>query len=152
MSEEDGRRLVRTFQQSYPGVPAYWRAIIEFAKREGYTYTLDQRRYKVPLDMMNSGDAWKVEGTVISHPIQGTGAGMFLAAISQVPEARIQTNMHDGVFWIVDEGPAGVEESEYILNKLNNTPYQEMWDMDAPLAIPLLYEGSKIGTSYADVK
>jgi len=152
MTELEGRKLVNTFKRAYPGVPAYWRAIIDFAKQHGYTYTLAQRRWKVPIEMLSGSDAWKVEGTVISHPIQGTGGDMFYAAISQVPDARIQTNMHDGIFWAVDEGPAGKEESEYILEQMNKTPYEALWGMPNPLSIKLEYEGSKIGSSYADVK
>lgn len=152
MTEMEGRKLVSTFKRAYPQVPNYWDNIIAFAAKYGYSYTLAQRRYKVPKDMLQGSDAWKVEGTIISHPIQGTGAEQFLAALSSVPDARIQTNMHDGIFWVVDEGPAGKEESEYILNAMNQTNYQKLWDLPDPLSIPLLYEGSKIGTSYADVK
>lgn len=152
MTEMEGRKLVNTFKRSYPGVPAYWNAIIDFAKTNGYSYTLAQRRYKVPIEMLSSSDAWKVEGTVISHPIQGTGAEMFLGALSSVPDARIQTNMHDGIFWIVDDGPEGKEESEYILEQMNKTPYESLWNMQSPLSIKLEYEGSRLGTSYADVK
>lgn len=152
MSEIEGRKLVSTFKRTYPGIPAYWDAIIQFARQHGYSYTLAQRRYKVPIDMLTSSDAWKVEGTVISHPIQGTGGEMFLAAISQVPEARMQTSLHDGVFWLVDDTPQGTEEADYILRRMNSTPYESLWQMDKPLPIKLEYEGSKIGTSYADVK
>jgi DNA polymerase I-like protein with 3'-5' exonuclease and polymerase domains len=151
LNEMEGRKLVNTFKRTYPGVPSYWNAILDFAKTHGYSYTLAQRRYKVPLDMLASSDAWKVEGTLISHPIQGTGGEMFLAAISQVPDARIQTSLHDGVFWVLDEDTAK-EESDHILNAMNKTPYQQLWSMPEPLAIPLLYEASKIGTNYADVK
>lgn len=152
MTEMEGRKLVRTFKNAYPGVEGYWNAIVEFAKEHGYSYTMAQRRYKVSKEMLASSDAWKVEGTVISHPIQGTGAEMFLAALSSVPDARIQTNMHDGIFWIVDDGPAGVEEARDILERMNNTPYEKLWGLPGPLPIKLEYEGSRIGTSYADVK
>jgi hypothetical protein len=53
---------------------------------------------------------------------------------------------------VVDEGQAGKDEAEHILESMNNTNYQRLWDLPDPLPIPLLYEGSKIGTSYADVK
>jgi DNA polymerase I-like protein with 3'-5' exonuclease and polymerase domains len=152
MTELEGRKLTKTFSRAYPGVPQYWDNIVEFAKQNGYSYTLAQRRWKVPKEMLEGSDSWKVEGTIISHPIQGTGGEMFLAALSSVPDARIQTNMHDGIFWIVDEGPAGKEEAEHILDAMNKTNYQRLWDLPNPLQIPLLYEGSKIGTSYADVK
>lgn len=152
MNEMEGRKLVNTFKRAYPNVPGYWNSIVDFAKTNGYSYTLAQRRWKVPMDMLQGSDAWKVEGTVISHPIQGTGAEMFLAALSSVPDARIQTNMHDGIFWVVDEGKAGEDEAASILERMNKTPYEDLWAMSQPLSIPLLYEGSKIGTSYADVK
>ena len=151
LTEMEGRKLVSTFKRTYPGVPGYWDAILAFAKQHGYAYTLAQRRYKVPIDMLSSSDAWKVEGTLISMPIQGTGAEMFLAAISQVPDERIQTNLHDGIFWILEEATAR-EESEHILHKMNATPYQSLWNMPEPLSIELLYEGSKLGHNYADVK
>ena len=150
LTELEGRKLVNAFKRAYPGVPAYWDAIIEFAKQNGYSYTLAQRRYKVPKDMLNSSESWKVEGTIISHPIQGTGGEMFLAALSQVPDARIQTNMHDGIFWVIDRDAP--DEAEYILEQMNKTPYEALWQMSQPLQIPLLYEGSKLGTSYANVK
>lgn len=148
MTEAEGRMLTKTFRDLYPNVPKYWNAIIEFAKQNGYSYTLAQRRWKVPKEMLMGDDAWKVEGTVISHPIQGTGGEMFLAAISQVPDARIQTTLHDGVFFIVDDQ----EEADYIHERMQNTPYQQLWDLPEPLAIPLVYEGTKLGTSFADVK
>lgn len=152
MSEIEGRKLVNTFKRVYPGVPAYWDAIVDFAKKNGYTYTLSQRRWKVPIEMLQGSDSWKVEGTVISHPIQGTGGDMFLGALSSVPNALIQTNMHDGIFWVVEDSPAGEQESRDILDQMNATNYQKLWDLPEPLAIPLLYEGSRLGTSYADVK
>lgn len=152
MTELEGRKLTYTFRDRYPNVPKYWAAIVQFAKENGFSYTLDQRRWKVPKDMLSGSDAWKVEGTVISHPIQGTGGGMFLAALSSVPDARIQTNMHDGIFWVLDEGPAGAEEFEHILHSMNATDYQALWDLPDPLPIPLLYEATKIGTSYAQLK
>lgn len=152
MSEVDGRRLTRTFQNKYRRVPEYWKNIVAFAKEYGYSYTLAQRRWKAPKEMLNSSDAWKIEGTVISHPIQGTGGEMFLGALSSVPDARMQMSLHDGVFWVLDEGPAGKEEFEHILEQMNATDYQQLWDLPNPLSIPLLYEASRLGTSYADVK
>jgi DNA polymerase I-like protein with 3'-5' exonuclease and polymerase domains len=152
LTELEGRKLVSTFKRTYPGVPSYWEAIIQFAKEHGFSYTLSQRRYKAPKEMLNSSDAWKVEGTLISHPIQGTGGDMFLAAISQVPDERMQTSLHDGVFWLLDEDGHEQDQANHILQRMNETPYQSLWSMPEPLSIPLLYEPSKIGSNYADVK
>jgi DNA polymerase I-like protein with 3'-5' exonuclease and polymerase domains len=149
MTEIEGRMLQKTFKTRYRGVPGYWDSIIAFAKKNGYSYTLAQRRWKVPVEMLDSGsEAWKVEGTVISHPIQGSGAEMFLAAISQVPEARLQTTMHDGIFWVVDDQA----EADHIHHQLQQTPYQQLWNLPEPLSIPLVYEATKLGDNYADVK
>lgn len=145
MAESDGRMLTKTFTNSYVRVPDYWKAIIAFAKEHGYTYTLAQRRYKVG-NYLQGSDAWKVEGTVISHPIQGTGADMFYAAVSQVREAILMTTLHDGLFWAVREEA----EAKDIVDRLNATPYDELWGVKLP--IPLLYEESKLGLNFSDVK
>lgn len=152
MSELEGRKLVSTFKRTYSGVEGYWNAIIAYAREHGHSYTLAQRRWKVPVEMLSGADAWKVEGTVISHPIQGTGAEQFYAALSSVPDARIQTNLHDGIFHIVDDSPEGTQEAEHIIHAMNATDYGKLWQMPQGLSIPLLYEESKLGTSYADVK
>ena len=148
MTETEGRMLTRTFRDLYGGVPKYWEAIVAFAKQHGYSYTLAQRRWKVPSEMMSGDESWKVEGTIISHPIQGTGGEMFLAAISQVPEARMQTSLHDGIFWLVDDQ----DEADYIFERMQKTPYEELWGLGERLPIPLIYEATKLGSSYADVK
>ena len=145
MAESDGRMLVNTFQNTYVCVPKYWKAIIAFAKEHGYSYTLAQRRYKVG-DYLKGSDAWKVEGTVISHPIQGTGADMFYAAVSQVREAILMTTLHDGLFWAVREEA----EAKDIVERMNATPYDELWGEKLP--IQLLYEESKLGLNFSDVK
>lgn len=152
MPEADGRRLVNTFKRKYRRVPEYWDNIVAFAKEYGYSYTLAQRRWKAPKDLLNSSDAWKVEGTVISHPIQGTGGEMALAAMSSVPDELLQMGLHDGLFWILPEDGREKERAASILERMNATDYQSLWNLPTPLPIPLLYEASKIGTSYADVK
>lgn len=152
MSEADGRRLVNTFKSTYRRIPEYWDNIVEFARQYGYTYTLAGRRWKAPQDMLNSSDAWKLEGTIISHPIQGTGGEMFLAATSSVPDEIMQTSLHDGVFWCIEEDGHEQEHADSILDRMNKTDYAQLWALNQPLSIPLLYEGSKIGSSYADVK
>ena len=152
MSDADGRRLVNTFKYKYRRVPEYWDNIIAFAKEYGYSYTLAQRRWKAPKEMLNSSDAWKVEGTVISHPIQGTGGEMALAAMSSVPDELLQMSLHDGLFWLIPEDSHEKEHAQSILERMNATDYQSLWNLPTPLPIPLLYEASKIGISYADVK
>jgi DNA polymerase I-like protein with 3'-5' exonuclease and polymerase domains len=147
MTETEGRQLVNLFKRTYPGIPAYWNSIIEFARQNGYSYTLAQRRYKVPLAMLNSSDAWKVEGTIISHPIQGTAGEQFYAMLSQVPEARVITTLHDATYFIVDDEQEGLD----IARRANSTPYDDLWALDKPLPVKLPYDCS-FGFSFADIK
>lgn len=153
MEEHVGRSLVKTFNRSYPGVSNYWKSIIAFAKENGYTYTLAQRRWKVPKEMLQGSEAWKVEGTVISHPIQGTGGDMMYAALTQLDEDdKLQTSLHDGQFFVVPDDQWAKERTDEMLRRMNATPYESLWALNKPLAIPLEYEGTKLGKSYADVK
>lgn len=140
MDINTGNQLVRAFKQMYPGIPKYWDAIVEFAKQNGYSYTLAQRRYKVPKDF-----DWKVEGTVISHPIQGTGAEMMYAAIAYTRGHKYIFNLHDGQFFgIKDEA-----ESVVIENKLNSIDYESLWGVKLP--IKLLFE-KNVGKNLGEVK
>lgn len=147
MTEPEGRQLVNLFKRTYPGIPAYWNTIIEFARQNGYSYTIAQRRYKVPIDMLNSSDAWKVEGTIISHPIQGTAGEQFYAMLSQVPEARVITTLHDATYFVVDDKDEGLD----IARRANDTPYDVLWALDKALPVKLPYDCS-FGQSFADIK
>ena len=131
------------FKSSYPGVPEYWDRIIDFAKQNGYSYTLAGRRYKV--HKWSGRDAWGTEGTVISHPIQGTAGEQFHAALAQVRESKLITTLHDASFFAVDS----LEEGREIEHKMNATPYNELWNVDLPIALP--YDG-KIGRNFSEVK
>lgn len=134
--------LLNMFTSTYPGVPAYWDKIIAFARTSGYTYTLAQRRYKV----CNWGSkSWQTEGTVISHPIQGTGGDQFHAAIAQVRESLLITTLHDASFFAVKDQ----EEANEIEHKMNATPYEELWNVSLPIGLP--YDG-KLGANFSEVK
>lgn len=140
MDVNTGNQLVRAFKTMYPGIPKYWDAIIQFAKETGYTYTLAQRRYKVPKEF-----DFRVEGTVISHPIQGTAAEMMYAAIAHTRGHKYIFNLHDGQFY----GVWSVEESEVIEKKLNGIDYDKLWGVELP--IKLLFE-KNVGKNLGEVK
>ena len=143
MTFGEAAMLLNMFKQTYPGVPEYWDRIIDFARQNGYSYTLAGRRYKV--HKWSGRDAWGTEGTVISHPIQGTGGEQFHAALSQVRESRLITTLHDASFFAVDS----LEEGREIERLMNATPYNELWNVDLPIGLP--YDG-KIGRNFSEVK
>lgn len=140
MSVDTGNQLVRAFKRMYPGIPMYWDAIIAFAKQNGYTYTLAQRRYKVPKDF-----DWRVEGTIISAPIQGTGAEMTYAAIAHTRDHKLAFTLHDALFHII----TNPSEADTIENKLNSIDYDALWGVKLP--IKLLFE-KNVGTNLGEVK
>lgn len=143
MSEEDGYYMQRIFKRSYPGVPRYWNSIIAFARTNGYTYTLAQRRFKV--HKWDSNEAWKTEGIVISHPIQGTAAEHLHATMTACHDHVMMTTLHDATFFAV----SGDEEAKEIDAKMNTVDYQSMWNIELPISLPFEF---KVGSSFADVK
>lgn len=143
MSEEDGYYMQNVFKKAYPGVPRYWDAIIRFAKANGYTYTLAQRRFKVT--EWGGQDAWKSEGIALSMPIQGTAAEHLHATMTACHDHVMMTTLHDAMFFAV----SGDEEAKELHNKMNSVNYEAMWDVELPIALPFEY---KVGHSFKDVK
>lgn len=144
MEESQGRYFVNFFQRTYPGVPAYWRNIIAFAREHNYSYTIAQRRYKVN-GYMATQDQWRVEGTIISHPIQGSAGEQFYATLSQAREARIISTLHDATYFLVDCREEGID----IAHRINQTPYQDIWQQEIPVMLP--YDSS-FGLNFSELK
>ena len=140
MDVNTGNQLVRAFKQMYPGIPKYWDAILAFARQNGYSYTLAQRRYKV-----NGSFDFKVEGTLISHPIQGTGAEMTYAAIASTRGHKLVFTLHDGIFHAVSD----VAEADVIEQKLNSIDYEKLWGVKLPIKLPF---ERNVGKNLGEVK
>ncbi len=143
MSEQDGYYMQNLFKRSYPGVPRYWDAIINFARQNGYTYTLAQRRFKV--HKWGGREDWKTEGIVISHPIQGTAAEHFHGAMTSVHDHVMMTTLHDATFFAIHDD----EEAKEIDAKMNTVDFASLWNVELPIDLPFEY---KVGQSFADVK
>ena len=143
MSEQDGYDMQRIFKRAYTGVPKYWDAIISFAKANGYTYTLAQRRFKI--HKWDGRDAWKSEGIAISMPIQGTAGEHLHGGMTSVHDHALMTTLHDAMFFAVHSEEEAIE----INSKLNSVKFDELWNVELPVALPFEH---KIGQSFADVK
>lgn len=143
MSEQDGYYMQNLFKRVYPGVPKYWDAIIDFARQNGYTYTLANRRFKV--HKWGGRDTWKTEGIAISHPIQGTGAEHFHGAMTSCHDHVMMTTLHDATFFAVKDDVEGAE----ICDKMNATDFQSLWNIELPIDLPFEHH---VGSSFADVK
>jgi DNA polymerase I-like protein with 3'-5' exonuclease and polymerase domains len=143
MSEQDGYSMQSTFKRAYPGVPKYWDSIIHFARTNGYTYTLAQRRFKI--HKWGGRDTWKSEGIAISTPIQGTAAEHLHATMTACHDHVMMTTLHDATFFAV----SGEDEAKEIDAKMNSVNYEQMWNVELPVALPFEH---KIGNSFKDVK
>lgn len=143
MSEQDGFYMQKIFKTRYEGVPRYWDSIINFAKTNGYTYTLAQRRYKI--NKWGGQDTWKSEGIAISLPIQGTAAEHLHATMTSCHDHVMMTTLHDAMFFAV----SGEQEAKEIDAKMNSVNYEQMWNVPLPVSLPFTY---KLGTSFKDVK
>lgn len=143
MSEQDGYMMQNVFKKAYPGVPRYWDAIINFARQNGYTYTLAQRRFKV--HKWGGREAWKSEGIGISMPIQGTAAEHLHATMTACHDHVMMTTLHDAMFFAVRDD----QEAKEIDAKMNSVDYEAMWNVELPISLP--FEG-KTGSSFMDVK
>jgi len=150
MEVNTGAFLVKTFNQSYIGVPQYWDEVIKQSRLDGYTEAFGGRRFKLAYW---SSDRWMTESSAISFPIQGAGASMKEIAIAelykQVPEFQFALDLHDATFgYIPDDGRA--DEIRAKVDKvLDDIDYQQYWGFEPPISLP--YE-SKMGESFKDVK
>lgn len=144
-----GNHLVKTFANSYNGIPDYWKKSIYEARTNGFAETYGGRRFKI--SEWNT-DRWLSESSAIMVPIQGSGASMKEVAISQLakefPEFNFALDLHDASFGYTksDIAPRIFKEMEEFLNSID---YGPSWGFKPSIALP--YDG-KMGSTFADVK
>ncbi len=151
MPIETIREWSRAYAATYAGVPRYWSGAIRTAQHLGYAETLGGRRYG--LDRWRKEDEWGTGSSAINFPIQGTGSDMKELAISTLdrmfPELEFMLDLHDGIFFLVDDTPHIadlVADARAVLDSLN---YAQAWDWDAPLPMP--WDGGH-GKSWGEIK
>lgn len=142
-----------TYQQTYPGVPEYWKVQINLTKATGYVETFAGRRVQVVGDWDGSF-GWSMASTAINYRIQGTGADQKYLALSVLGPylrkmgARFAWDLHDGIyFWVPKQNTQRfAREARWILN---NLPYKKAWGFTPPIPLPW---DCKIGTSWGNLK
>lgn len=144
-----GNHLVKTFANSYDGIPDYWKRSIHEARSQGYAETYGGRRFKIHNWLQ---ERWASESSAIMVPIQGSGASMKEVAIASLakefPEFHFALDLHDASFGYVlsDDAKRIFSEMEEFLNSID---YQKFWGFKPSIALP--YDG-KMGSTFADVK
>lgn len=135
---EESANLIQMFKDAYPGVVDYWsRAVID-ARQKGYAETLDGRRIYISNWAERNG--WPASQTAINTPIQGTGAGQKCLAIWRIsvdfPEFEFFLDLHDGLYYYVDDNDEAVERCQECKKMLNNIDYSYYWGINMPIPMP----------------
>lgn len=140
MELPQAQRIHATYQRAYPGVPRYWKRAIQTAKQQGYAETLGGRRVSLIGDWTGR-EAWKLEGTAINYPIQGTGADQKYLAIMVIKPylleigAYLAWELHDGLYLYVPNHM--VERAVVDIKRmLDNLPYKQAWGITPPIGLP----------------
>ncbi len=148
VSVRDAKEYMQRYFETYSGVRAYQRQIVEQAKRDGYVSTLHGRRRWLPeLTSSNFNLRSFGERVALNMPIQGTAADIIKLAMIAVwkrlkqekLEAKLILQVHDEL--IVECPDAEGEQVAHIL--------EEEMERVVDLAVPLVAE-AHIGKSWAD--
>lgn len=149
----EAQRIHATYQQAYPGVPAYWESQIAKVKGLGYVETFGGNRIKVEGDWDGTW-GWSMGSTAINARIQGTGADQKHLAIAVLKDylrsigGRLMFDLHDGLYMAV---PSAVREKAVDVMKqlLDNLPYQKAWGFTPPIPMPW---DCKVGKAWGRLK
>jgi DNA polymerase I len=104
MGQKEGKELITTYFQKYPGVQEYITKTIEMARTKGYVETLSgRRRYYPNINAPNQAARAGDERAAINMPIQGTASDIIKLAMINIhhelpkhfPKASMLLQVHD---------------------------------------------------------
>jgi len=153
MELPEAQYIWKTYQDTYTGVPKYWKQQIALTKSCGYVETLAGRRVQV-IGNWDGSMGWSMGSTAINYRIQGTGADQKYLALSVLRPYMIEHgikfawDLHDGIyFWVPQEKTyQAAADMQWLLN---NLPYQKAWGIEPPIPLPW---DCKIGPSWGTLK
>jgi hypothetical protein len=136
----EAQRIHKIYQQTYPEVPRYWTRAIEQAKKQGYAETLAGRRVQL-VGNWDGSQSWKMEGTALNYPIQGTGGDQKYLGLKVLKDFILAEggyfawDLHDGLYWFIPD-----EKVDRITiqgkHLLDNLPYQQAWGFTPTIPMP----------------
>jgi len=124
VDKDEGWRIKRQFDKSYPGLKKWWEAQHNFARRYKYVTTAFGRRYPLPdIDHEMGHFRSKAERNSTNGPIQGTSADITKLAMALVfllckergwlRKVLMTITIHDELVFEIDEDIA--EEAVYLI-------------------------------------
>ena len=146
----EAKAYIDSYLEKYSGVRKYMKAVVEDARKTGFTKTLYGRRRYIPeLSSSNFNIRQGAERIALNTPIQGTAADLIKLAMIRVhyalkehyPQARLLLQVHDEL--IVECPEADAQNVAQLISK-------EM-EQVAKLRVPLVAE-AKWGTSWYEAK
>lgn len=143
--------IIKTYRQTYPLVPVYWRNQIWKAKRHNYIENMVGRRVHFkPMAERKREDDWGYSSTAINYPIQSMGADQkylaLMVLLDLLPQwgGKFYYDLHDGLFVIVPNSKSA-DALPVIGHALSNLPYKRAFGVDLPIAFPV---DCKIGPNW----
>ncbi|MDT0330504.1 DNA polymerase I [Nocardiopsis lambiniae] len=138
ITPEEAKRLMEDYFAEFGGVRDYLNAVVEEARKVGYTETmLGRRRYLPDLTSDNRQRREMAERMALNAPIQGSAADIIKVAMLQVDSAlteggfasRVLLQVHDEL--VVEIAPGEREAVENLVRHEMSTAY----DLRVPLAV-----------------
>ena len=161
LPEADVRRVIESFQRSYPRVSSYFADVYRDCRKNGYVQTLSGRRRFLPeIRSTDPKKAAAAKRKATNSTVQGSAADLIKQAMLQIDErltpshgpcalhsskhaGRLLLQIHDELIFEVESGR--VEE----LQRLVRHAMQEAHGME--LRVPLLVQ-IKVGPSWGELQ
>jgi DNA polymerase-1 len=140
ISRREAAEIIQSYFEKYPGIDAYMKSTVEFAKQNGYVETiLGRRRY---INDINSGNAvvrGYAERNAINAPIQGSSADMIKVAMinifKELKKQKLKTRMimqvHDELVFDVHK-----DEIEQVKRMVEDKMKHAM-ELDIPVEVDM---------------
>ncbi|MDI3315676.1 MAG: DNA polymerase I [Mycobacterium sp.] len=142
ISTEEAKAQMETYFARFGGVRDYLRAVVEQARKDGYTSTiLGRRRYLPELDSSNRQVREAAERAALNAPIQGSAADIIKVAMIGVDRAlkaaglasRMLLQIHDEL--LLEVAPGERERLEALVREKMGSAYP----LDVPLEVSVGY-------------
>ncbi|ORV18366.1 DNA polymerase I [Mycobacterium celatum] len=142
ISTEEAKEQMDAYFARFGGVRDYLHAVVEQARKDGYTSTvLGRRRYLPELDSSNRQVREAAERAALNAPIQGSAADIIKVAMIEVDKAlkaarlksRMLLQVHDELLFEVAEGERDQLEA-LVRDKMCGA-----YPLDVPLEVSLGY-------------
>lgn len=154
MVDMEAQRVKYVYENTYTGIPQYWKDQISIAKAQGFVETFAGSRYRFPADAWTSHNNWASSSTAINFPIQGVGANQKELAMKYLKPwwekvyGFYAFDLHDGIYSFLPEKHA-LEMALEAREMLNNLPYEKEWGYHPIVPFPV---DCKIGYNWGDLK